>query len=95
MSSPEYGNRPSDTGSSDILAELALDLHRSFRNVSFKSRLPSASAFSLPAPSSNRLWRFGKPRRPTCWGHSKPYIVELGATGVAFHGEYNAAVGRI
>src|SRR5208282_6114595 len=32
--------------------------------------------FRLPAPSSNRLWRFGKARRPTCCRHSKLCIIE-------------------
>src|ERR1035437_4591249 len=38
--------------------------------------------FRLPAPSSNRLWRFGKARRPTCWRHSKLWFIEPGATGL-------------
>ena len=37
--------------------------------------------FRLPAPSSNRPWRFGKARRPTCWRHSKLCIIEPGAIG--------------
>jgi hypothetical protein len=37
--------------------------------------------FRLPAPSSNRLWRFGKARKPTCRRHSKLCIIEPGATG--------------
>ena len=41
-------------------------------NVRFKSRLPWALAFRLPAPSSNRPWRFGKARRLTCGGTASP-----------------------
>src|SRR5664279_2707885 len=35
--------------------------------------------FRLPAPSSSRLWRSGKARRPTCQRHSKLCIIEPGA----------------
>src|ERR1035437_8974917 len=38
--------------------------------------------FRLPAPSSNRLWRFGKARRPTFWRHSKLWFIEPDATGL-------------
>ena len=38
--------------------------------------------FRLPAPSSNRLWRFGTARRPTCRRRSKRSLIEPGATGL-------------
>ena len=38
--------------------------------------------FRLPAPSSNRPWRFGKAGKPTCWRHSKLCIIEPTATGL-------------
>src|ERR1017187_5505421 len=43
---------------------------------------PGRWRFRLPAPSSNRLWRFGKARSPTCWRHSKLWFIEPGATGL-------------
>ena len=49
-------------------------------NVRFKSRLPWALHFHLPAPSSSRLWRFGKAKRPMCGRHSKLCIIAPGAT---------------
>src|ERR1035438_1779595 len=42
---------------------------------------PGRWRFRLPAPSSNRLWRFGKARRLTCWRPSKLWFIEPGATG--------------
>ena len=38
--------------------------------------------FRLPAPSSNRRWRFGEASRPTCRRHSKLSIIEPSATGL-------------
>ena len=38
--------------------------------------------FRLPAPSSNRLWRFGTASRRTCRRHSKRSIIEPSATGL-------------
>src|ERR1035437_1703960 len=38
--------------------------------------------FRLPAPSSNRLWRFGKATMPTRQQHSKLCIIEPCATGL-------------
>src|ERR1035437_2302526 len=38
--------------------------------------------FRLRAPSSNRLWRFGKATRRTRQRHSKLCIIEPGATGL-------------
>jgi hypothetical protein len=38
--------------------------------------------FRLPAPYSNRPWRFGKARRPTYWRHSKLCIIGPGVTGL-------------
>src|SRR5450759_1844631 len=43
---------------------------------------PGRWRFPLPAPSSSRRWRFGEARRPTCWRHSKPCIIEHYATGL-------------
>ncbi len=49
-------------------------------NVQFKSRLPWALRFRLAGPSSSRHWRFGEATRPTCCRHSKPCVIEPGAT---------------
>ena len=51
-------------------------------NVRFKSQRLGRWRFRLPAPSSNRLWRSGKARRPTCWRHSKLCFIEPGAIGL-------------
>jgi Histidine phosphatase superfamily (branch 1) len=38
--------------------------------------------FHSPAPSSNRLWRFGEARRATFWRHRKFCIIEPAAIGL-------------
>jgi hypothetical protein len=38
--------------------------------------------FHSPAPSGNRLWRFGEARRATFWRHSKLCIIEPAAIGL-------------
>ena len=51
-------------------------------NLRFNSRLPWALAFSFARPSSNRLWRLGKARRPTCQRHSELCFIGQDATGL-------------
>lgn len=63
-------------GQSDKLASARLNA----MNVSSSRNCLGRWRFRLPAPPSNRLWRFGKARRPTCWSHSKLCIIEPSAT---------------
>jgi hypothetical protein len=43
--------------------------------VRFASKMPWALTFHFPAPSSNRLWKFGKAENPTFWPHKKPCFI--------------------
>ena len=51
-------------------------------NVIQSRDCPGRWRFHSPAPSSNRLWRFGEARKATCRRHSKLCIIEPAATGL-------------
>ena len=61
-------------------------------NVRFAHDCLGRWRFHLPAPSSNRLWRFGKARKAMCWRHRLALRHRARCNRAARRGEYDAAM---